>query len=114
MAGEMGSLQEQAGAPQGRPSKIQRPAEYRGKSIGDSGTLARASIRFHHEWTRIRAQRGSGFGIRRAHSDPPMQAARASTAAMDIASPLPRRYLVGFDPKELPHHFTDVLIIGGG
>lgn len=27
---------------------------------------------------------------------------------------LPRRYLVGFDPKELPHHFTDVLIIGGG
>ena len=27
---------------------------------------------------------------------------------------LPRRYLVGFDPRELPHHFTDVLIIGGG
>src|SRR5262245_45356214 len=27
---------------------------------------------------------------------------------------LPRRYLVGFDPQELPHHFTDVLIIGGG
>src|SRR5436305_15327034 len=27
---------------------------------------------------------------------------------------LPRRYLVGFDPKELPHHFTDVLVIGGG
>ena len=25
-----------------------------------------------------------------------------------------RRYLVGFDPRELPHHFTDVLIIGGG
>jgi L-aspartate oxidase len=25
-----------------------------------------------------------------------------------------RRYLVGFDPKEIPHHFTDVLIIGGG
>jgi L-aspartate oxidase len=25
-----------------------------------------------------------------------------------------RRYLVGFDPKELPHHFTDVLVIGGG
>ena len=33
---------------------------------------------------------------------------------MPIAVPLPRRYLVGFDPKELPHHFTDVLIIGGG
>jgi L-aspartate oxidase len=28
--------------------------------------------------------------------------------------PTPRRYLVGFDPRELPHHFTDVLIIGGG
>jgi L-aspartate oxidase len=27
---------------------------------------------------------------------------------------LPRQYLVGFDPRELPHHFTDVLIIGGG
>src|SRR3954471_13148041 len=27
---------------------------------------------------------------------------------------LPRRYLVGFDPRELPHHFTDVLIVGGG
>ncbi len=27
---------------------------------------------------------------------------------------LPRRYLVGFDPRDLPHHFTDVLIIGGG
>ncbi len=26
----------------------------------------------------------------------------------------PRRGLVGFDPRELPHHFTDVLIIGGG
>ena len=25
-----------------------------------------------------------------------------------------RRYLIGFDPRELPHHFTDVLIIGGG
>ncbi len=27
---------------------------------------------------------------------------------------LPRRYLVGFDPRDLAHHFTDVLIIGGG
>ncbi len=27
---------------------------------------------------------------------------------------LPRRYLVGFDLRELPHHFADVLIIGGG
>ena len=26
----------------------------------------------------------------------------------------PRRYLVGFDPRDLPHHFADVLIIGGG
>ncbi len=26
----------------------------------------------------------------------------------------PRRYLVGFDPRDLPHHFTDVLVIGGG
>ncbi|MBX6315987.1 MAG: L-aspartate oxidase [Isosphaeraceae bacterium] len=27
---------------------------------------------------------------------------------------LPRRYLVAFDPRDLPHHFTDVLVIGGG
>src|SRR3954462_9594783 len=27
---------------------------------------------------------------------------------------VPRRYLVPFDPRDLPHHFTDVLIIGGG
>lgn len=27
---------------------------------------------------------------------------------------LPRRYLVGFDARELPHHFIDVLIVGGG
>ena len=33
---------------------------------------------------------------------------------MPTAPSLSRRYLVGFDPKELPHHFTDVLIIGGG
>jgi L-aspartate oxidase len=33
---------------------------------------------------------------------------------MDILLSTPRRYLVGFDPKEMPHHFTDVLIIGGG
>ncbi len=24
------------------------------------------------------------------------------------------RYLVPFHPKRIPHHFTDVLIIGGG
>src|SRR5262249_27243821 len=29
-------------------------------------------------------------------------------------SPIPHRYLVGFDPRDLPHHFTDVLVIGGG
>jgi L-aspartate oxidase len=33
---------------------------------------------------------------------------------MPIAPSISRRYLVGFDPKEVPHHFTDVLIIGGG
>jgi L-aspartate oxidase len=33
---------------------------------------------------------------------------------MSIDYSPPRRYLVGFDPKGLPHHFTDVLIIGGG
>jgi L-aspartate oxidase len=31
-----------------------------------------------------------------------------------ISVPLQRRYLVGFDPRAVPHHFTDVLIIGGG
>jgi L-aspartate oxidase len=33
---------------------------------------------------------------------------------MTVGPSLSRRYLVGFDPKEVPHHFTDVLIIGGG
>ncbi len=33
---------------------------------------------------------------------------------MSASLELPRRYLVGFDPRELPHHFADVLIIGGG
>lgn len=33
---------------------------------------------------------------------------------MPVQTPLPRRYLIPFDPRELPHHFTDVLIIGGG
>jgi L-aspartate oxidase len=27
---------------------------------------------------------------------------------------LPRRYLVPIDPRDLPHHFVDVLIVGGG
>src|SRR5258707_6055551 len=27
---------------------------------------------------------------------------------------LSRRYLFPFDPRDLPHHFADVLIIGGG
>ncbi len=33
-----------------------------------------------------------------------------------MSSPLdlPRRYLTAFDLRELPHHFTDVLVIGGG
>jgi L-aspartate oxidase len=26
----------------------------------------------------------------------------------------PRRYLAGFDPRDLPNHFADVLVIGGG
>jgi L-aspartate oxidase len=33
---------------------------------------------------------------------------------MSISPLISRRYLAGFDPKDLPHHFTDVLIIGGG
>jgi L-aspartate oxidase len=33
---------------------------------------------------------------------------------MPTDPPLPRRYLVGFDPRDVPHHFTDVLVIGGG
>ena len=27
---------------------------------------------------------------------------------------LPRRYLVAFDPRDMPHHFADVLVVGGG
>lgn len=33
---------------------------------------------------------------------------------MSASDQLPRRYLSAFDPRELPHHFTDVLILGGG
>src|SRR5436190_19965313 len=33
-----------------------------------------------------------------------------SAASMDPAP----RYLVPFHPKRVPHHFTDVLVIGGG
>ena len=36
------------------------------------------------------------------------------STAMQTPLALPRRYLIGFDPRDLPHHFTDVLIIGGG
>ncbi|MBR9800798.1 MAG: L-aspartate oxidase [Rubinisphaera brasiliensis] len=32
----------------------------------------------------------------------------------DLLLPLHRRYLVRFNPKRIPHAFTDVLIIGGG
>jgi L-aspartate oxidase len=31
-----------------------------------------------------------------------------------IAPEHPRRYLAAFDPQDLPNHFTDVLVIGGG
>ena len=42
-------------------------------------------------------------------------AGRTRMAAPMIAPlDLPRRYLVAFDPRDLPHHFTDVLVIGGG
>ncbi|HMB04593.1 MAG TPA: L-aspartate oxidase, partial [Isosphaeraceae bacterium] len=42
--------------------------------------------------------------------------ARSIPRERTMLSPLnlPHRYLVGFDPRELPHHFADVLIIGGG
>ena len=33
---------------------------------------------------------------------------------MPSPSSLPQRYLVPFDPRDLPHYFTDVLIVGGG
>ncbi len=32
----------------------------------------------------------------------------------DLSIPVHRRYLVRFNPKRIPHAFTDVLIIGGG
>src|SRR5580700_2092707 len=37
-----------------------------------------------------------------------------SPAPMIAPLDLPRRYLIGFDPRDLAHHFTDVLVIGGG
>jgi L-aspartate oxidase len=36
------------------------------------------------------------------------------TVPMPLPASLPRRALTAFDPRDLPHHFTDVLIIGGG
>ena len=47
---------------------------------------------------------------------PPSQGGERCFVGLPMLFPLalPRRYLVGFDPRELPHHFTDVLIIGGG
>jgi L-aspartate oxidase len=33
---------------------------------------------------------------------------------MAAPPPEPRRYLIGFDPREIPHHFADMLVIGGG
>jgi L-aspartate oxidase len=38
----------------------------------------------------------------------------AKPAAPRIKVPSKRRYLVRFDPKRIPHLFTDVLVIGGG
>ncbi|MEX0703678.1 MAG: L-aspartate oxidase [Planctomycetales bacterium] len=37
-----------------------------------------------------------------------------STAHRPLSTDLRRRYLVRFDPKRVPHVFTDVLIVGGG
>ena len=39
---------------------------------------------------------------------------RPATDAPPIAGPHSPRYLVDFHPKQMPHYFTDVLIIGGG
>jgi L-aspartate oxidase len=39
------------------------------------------------------------------HLEPPLH---------KIAPEHPRRYLAAFDPRDLPNHFTDVLVIGGG
>src|SRR4029077_207305 len=41
---------------------------------------------------------------------------RAPSEVPPMSSPLDlsRRYLAAFDLRELPHHFTDVLVIGGG
>jgi L-aspartate oxidase len=37
-----------------------------------------------------------------------------ATCDLPLALPCTPRYLVPFHPKAVPHHFTDVLIIGGG
>src|SRR5690349_13354027 len=48
------------------------------------------------------------------HTTQPARRPRRVTPAMPAPLSLPRRYLVPFDPRDLPHHFADVLIIGGG
>ncbi len=36
-----------------------------------------------------------------------------ATSTMDVPAH-DRRYLVDFDPRDMPHHFADVLVLGGG
>jgi L-aspartate oxidase len=49
-----------------------------------------------------------------ATSDALFEVTRTDTATDLSLLDQSRRYLVAFDPRELPHHFTDVLVIGGG
>jgi L-aspartate oxidase len=46
------------------------------------------------------------------HPDPARLAARADNGQRTTDKR--QGYLIGFDPRDLPHHFADVLIIGGG
>jgi L-aspartate oxidase len=50
-------------------------------------------------------------------TDSPLPGVTTGPNPTQVVAPspaVPRRYLVGFDPRELPHHFTDVLVLGGG
>ena len=52
------------------------------------------------------------------HAPAPRPSARAGTHANNPTMRIPfgstRPTLTGFSPEELPHHFTDVLVVGGG
>src|SRR5262245_59141784 len=91
------------------------------RKVGELSESARESGRSQASDPRARQERSIALG---GTSDAPAflsigpwfstRSSVTRIGPMPINPPTARRYLVGFDPRDLPHHFTDVLIIGGG